>query len=187
MIKFNEEGIRTRINDVLIGSIGEIPLIGSRFGITSSVEKAFPTDRPIFIYDVYEDDSRLSYKVTVVASLFLRLEVLLNDGISTKDLFSMDYLIHNKDKNFSFKCIRHLVYDNPNVSASYPKYKNDKDVIDYVYSVERLMTEEIKGIFNTNKKVIKDKKELGYYYITEQAKLSLKLFNEIISLYESNR
>lgn len=187
MLKFDEEGIRTRINDVLIGSKDEIPLVESDFEILSHVEKAFPTDRPIFIYDIFDGNNKWRYEVTVVASLFLRVRVLLNDGFETKGLFTIDYLIHNKDKNFSFKCIRHLVYDNPNVSGFYNKYRNDKDVIEYVYSVERLMDKEIKDIFNTDKKVIKGKEELGYYYITEQAKLSLKVFNGIIDLYESNR
>lgn len=187
MLKFDEEGIRTRINDILVGSKDEIPLVNSNFEILSHVEKAFPSERPIFVYDIYDGENEWRYEVTIVASLFLRVRVLLNDGFETKGLFTIDYLIHNKDKNFSFKCIHQLVYDNPNVSAFYPKYKNDKDIIEYVYSVERLMSKEIKDIFNTDKKVIKDKKELGYYYITEQTKLTLKVFNGIIDLYESDR
>ena len=187
MLKFDEEGISTRINDVLIGSIDEIPLVSSNFDIVSNVEKAFPTERPIFIYDIFEENHRWRYKVTIVASLFLRVEVLLNDSIITKDLFTMDYLLYNKDKNFSFRAIRDLARTNPHLCAFYTKYKNDKDVIEYVYSVERLLTQEIKDIYNTNKEIVKDKSKLGYYYITEQAKLALRVFNEVISLYESTR
>ena len=187
MLKFDEEGIRTRINDVLIGSMDETPLVDDKFGITSNVEKAFPTDRPIFVYDIYEDNSKWRYKVTIVASLFLRVAVLLNDGIKTLDLFGMDYLLHNGDKNFSFIGIRDLARTSPHLCSFYTKYKNDKDIIDYVNSAEKLLTQEIKSIFNTNEEITKDKSKLGYYYITEQAKLALKVFNGVISLYESTR
>ena len=187
MLKFDEEGIRTRINDVLIGSMDEIPLVTSNFDILSTVEKAFPTDRPIFIYDIYDGKNKWRYKVSVIAFLFIRVSVLLDDGIETKYLFSMDYLIYNKDKNFSFVGIRDLVYNIPYVTTFYTKYKNDKDVIEYVHSVERLIGKEIKDIFNTNKEIVKDKSKLGYYYITEQAKLALRVFNGVISLYESTR
>lgn len=191
MLKFDEEGIRTRINDVLIGSMDEIPLVTSNFDILTTVEKAFPTDRPIFIYDIYTmgriSGDKWRYKVSVIAFLFIRVSVLLDDGIETKYLFSMDYLIYNKDKNFSFVGIRDLVYNIPYVTTFYTKYKNDKDVIEYVHSVERLIGKEIKDIFNTNKEIVKDKSKLGYYYITEQAKLALRVFNGVISLYESTR
>lgn len=53
MLKFNEEGIRTRINDVLIGSMDETPLVDDKFGITSNVEKDSLSESPIFVYDIY--------------------------------------------------------------------------------------------------------------------------------------
>ena len=187
MLKFDETGIGTRINDVLIGSMDEIPLIDSNFEILSSVEKATFNDRPIFVYDIHEENSRWRYRVTNVDSVFIRVEVLLYDGTETKDLFSIDYLIDGKEKYFYFTGIRHLVRKIPYVSSFYPRYRNDKDVLEYVHSLERLMTEEIKNLYNTNKEIVKDKEELGYYYITEQAKLSLKVFNGIIDLYESDR
>ena len=185
MLKFGEEGIRTRINDVLIGSMDEIPLIDSRFEIVSGVEKDSLSE--IFIYDIYEENSKWRYRVSIVASLFIRLEVLLNNETEIKSLFAISYLYHRKDKYFLFSGIHKLVKDNPTVSSYYPNYKNDKDIVEYVNSAEKLLTQEIKSIYNTNEEIIKDKSKLGYYYITEQAKLALKVFNGVISLYESTR
>ena len=187
MLKFDETGIGTRINDVLIGSIDEIPLVDSNFEILSSVDKAAFNDRPIFVYDIHEENNRWRYRVTDVDSVFLRVEVQLYNGTETKDLFSIDYLIDGKDKYFYFTGIRHLVRKIPHVTSFYPRYRNDKDIVDYVNSAEKLLTQEIKSIYNINKEIIKDKSELGYYYITEQAKLTLRVFNGVISLYESTR
>lgn len=187
MLKFDEEGIRTRINDVLIGSMDETPLVDDKFGITSNVEKDSLSESPIFVYDIHEENSKWRYRVSILASLFIRLEVLLNNETEIKSLFAMSYLYHRKDKYFLFSGIHKLVKDNPTVSSYYPNYKNDKDIIDYVNSAEKLLTQEIKNLYNTNREIVKDESKLGYYYITEQAKLALKVFNGVISLYEDTR